>query len=99
MPSREYTATQVLWFLKEKGSDPNYPFGFTVHYLMSYVSGIRSQTWGRLSEIIDNLEKRGFVEKTYDGASKQWHFKITPKGVETAPKWKEALDELRNTLT
>ncbi len=93
MPARGYTAYLILRFLTESRSDPNYPIGFTANFLSSHVSGIRSQTWLRMQELLDGFEKKEYVQKIHDGVTRQSHYRITDRGVATYLRWKPVIEE------
>jgi hypothetical protein len=94
MPGREYTAFLVLQFLTENRSDPNYPIGFTANFLASHVTGIKSQTWRRMQEIVlEPFEKKEYVQSIRDGTTRQTHYKITDRGVAAYMRWKPVIEE------
>jgi hypothetical protein len=87
------TAFYILKFMSQNRSDPNYSAGFTPNYLASHVQGIKSQTWKAMHEILENFEKKRYVEKLYDGITKQTRYKITDEGVAAYLRWEPVMNE------
>jgi hypothetical protein len=79
--------------MTENRENSNYPIGFTPNFLASHVEGIKSQTWAGMHEILENFEKKEYVEELRDGTTRQSHYKITDKGVAAFLRWKPFMDE------
>ncbi len=46
-----------------------------------------------MHEILENFEKKRYVEKLYDGITKQTRYKITDEGVAAYLRWEPVMSE------
>jgi DNA-binding MarR family transcriptional regulator len=46
-----------------------------------------------MHEILENFEKKGYVEKLFDGITKQTRYKVTDKGVAAYLRWEPVMSE------